>query len=336
MERHDYTLWPGKSRKVHPWAICPPEENPLSFWHMTGWKFLSYHLWSNEAIYNPITYYFFGRLKRMWAEDLFGLAPWIVVLILDSVGFVSLIIWQRPELLFLSLCLQIASMGLLGLWIQIMVHRSYRRLALGNLYDQIYTTRITPAEYVAGFTLRPLTNQAAMLVFATIAEFAVLICWSAYRFVAFGDFFPIVAVPLAAALIFRFIYLRVALEYPATLAIRALLFIPRTGEAYVRMIRDWIFPWGLLPGLIAAFVVAGCALLMLILGGAAMIFLAVFVLIGVWMLTIGPSMILESAADEMFWFLRSSEQWHLRTGERSPEAPRSLLKRWRLHTGASS
>lgn len=329
-------MYPGQGRP-DPIAqeVCPAGDSPLTGWHRLGWALMDVRIWPENAPSNPLIYYLMGRRWSAYLDDVLALLPWLALVTAES--------------FLLVYCISVKSMGAwimaglgelivlpiaLGVWAQGCVAMQYERFRGRIPIEELYTTRLRPREILCGFALRPLLVLAtANLVFTLLMIVAILACGIGLVYTNslfhVGEFVVIIVI-----LFYRHYLLSVCQEFAGVLALRCCLFIPSPGKRVVRMVRDWLVPWGLMP-LLLPLVVA----ILLVVITASLFFCVVFpvaLLFGTWLLFALPTVFRDYATDAIFWMERRHLEWSLKTGEEGPGVPARLIDRWKLERRAGS
>ncbi len=139
--------------------VVPDEDSPLKGWRGFGADRLSRELWPSYAKHNPILAYWVGRRRARLAEDLIGLLPWGVLILVQAFVFLvaaksaqDLVAWAWVFLVVAPVFSSIVSGLVVGMHIRSVFHS----LPL----EELMTTPVTSEAIVQGLSMRPLAVQA--------------------------------------------------------------------------------------------------------------------------------------------------------------------------------
>ncbi|MBI5155192.1 hypothetical protein HZA57_08140 [Candidatus Poribacteria bacterium] len=299
---------PHQSRPaVRPEAVVPREDNPLRGWRWLGVQLLSKDLWPREAATNPVMVYFTGRKRGRLTEDWMGVAPWLVLLALESVflfGFAmdsnDIFRVGLAEFFFVPVFGSVFSACLVA-W---HLRRVMRTLPL----EEMLLTRLKPVDIVQGLSIRPIAVQSAMALYSTLIHIVLVLGASMYLE---GEVAPAIAGYVLVACSLRWFFLGMAAESGGANAMRAHLCIQPAMVANVRMVFD-LFAVPILVG-IAVLLMGVFAYLLLWIASGPLMGLFVLLLIAggfLWGVgTLAGSMIRAMGADAMDWCHHYPEEW---------------------------
>lgn len=314
-----------------PQEVCPTRDSPLWLWHRFGWGMMHQRIWPTAALNNAIIHYLSPRKWGDFLEDLVGVFPWLLLIM----GEIALLAWcvqstsvtpiwwlLMGELLLLPM--------IAGAWAQVMVLIHFRRVAARVPWEELATTRLDAPEIMVGLTLRPILLQVAASVVFTLPLIFLLGAFYYFYFTRntlfLTGFCELFAFTLLT--IYRTFVLKTSVEFAAIVAIRCCLLIRDPLMAMVRALRDWFFPWALIPILLPAVVAAS---ILIQTQTVIFFYLAIFVpLIALWLLFVIPGMLRSFADEIMFWVVHHRADWVVYSGQDSGKAPGNLFAPWKL------
>ncbi len=314
-----------------PQEIAPGRDCPLGLLHRLGWALLDHSNWPASPFHNPLVSYLIDRRRLTGLLfDFLGLSPWLLLLAAESVLLVhaALSVRHLGHVLQFAL-LQLLLLPLLSCLVSIAAvivhfHRATGRFPL----EEISVTRINDDEILAGLTLRPVLVQVAAPLLAGLASITLLLGFTFAQFVH-NSLFSLLTVVLLLAIVFYRSYLLVRFnEFASLRAIRAVVFIPGASIAFLRAVRDVVFPWALIP-VAFPFVIVG-AFWIQQFTVIFFYFVVLVPLLGILFLHAFPSMLRTYNNDLMYWVRHAHRHWTIRTGEVAPAVPASLFAPWKL------
>lgn len=155
----------GRPRIASAREIAPPEDNPLKLPQRIGEWFAwttsrGHRYWPLNVRSNVLSYYLIGKRRGGLSEALLGMVPWLPLLALDAAGL--LYFYHRFEL-DLTMILLLAStfvvFPLMGAWAILMVQRHLSRIERLIPFDDLYLSRLEPAEVLYSLAIRPWSIQ---------------------------------------------------------------------------------------------------------------------------------------------------------------------------------
>ncbi len=319
-----------------PQEVCPSKENPLSWWHRFGWSLMHQRIWPDAILHNPIIYYLTRRKWGPLLEDLFSLVFWFAVLAAEgSVLYISYVntnleyflLWVLLELMFLPL--------LIGVWAQLFVMIHYYRMSKIMRMEELVLTRIRLKEIMAGLTIRPILFHTGSAMIFSIISLVGFITVHSVLFTGQSLYSGLHFFLIYVVLGYRVFVFKSMVEFAAVIAIRACMFIPDFLSALIRAIRDWIYPWGLIP-IIFPFIMASAFIIQSYTGGIFFYLMILTPLLGLYFLFVFPSFLKDYEEETLYWVLKRSQLWALTTGRISEKVPKSLLSSWKLSRRAGS
>ncbi|MCB2156491.1 hypothetical protein KQI84_16570 [bacterium] len=317
-------------KRIRADAIVPPEDNPLRGWRWLGAWLLSRDLWPREAATNPVMVYYSGRRRGRVVEDMTGLLPWVVVLILEAVFMFSLS-GSFGDIAKITL-LECAAVPFLAAVVGASMTAVHMRRNVANLpLEELLLTRLKPVDIIQGLSIRPIAVQSAGLVYYSIANLAL----GAFAGAVLGDLgepsmyvWAFVLVPL------RWYLASIAVESGGAYAMRAHMCIESSLVATLRMLLDMIF-MPLLLAIGTALLFGFIAFIVALSGGSLLVMAFGFLISLLIILGLGGFMILITRSlgtDAMDWVHHHPGEWWVRTGKEARESgyqERGLFTPWK-------
>ncbi len=324
--------------RIRPEAVVPPSDNPMRGWRWLGVRLLSRNLWPRDVVTNPVMAYYSGRQRGRLAEDMLGLAPWILWLAFDF-WFMFAHAKTYHDIFVLGLWEFVAAGVFAPVWSAVVTAMHLRRSTQNLPVEEMLLTRLGPADIVQGLSVRPIGVQSAALfywslatmVFALVADYAIS-----------GGVGRLAATTAFVVVLLRWLYTGIAMEVGASFAMRAHLCIRSTLTANLRMLLDtglvlllFAVTCGLLGGIVAMIDhvlgrSAGTALGLVF----SLLSLVTFAVVAVLMFA-GVSFLFASirnvGGEAMDWCCNYPGEWWVNRSEQEAEGgeTRTLLTPWR-------
>jgi hypothetical protein len=313
-----------------PQEVCPSSDNPLLWLHRFGWALLDRRTWPDDAMNNPVIFYLLGRRRWTFLDDMIGLMAWAGLFAVETGALVYLVVSKSMRMWFLLIPFEILLLPILfGVWAQISVLLHYQRFRAKVPIEELLSTRLRSRDVLFGFAMRPISLQVGANALLTLVQVAVVLFSGVILNLMNSLYSQVDFVIVAVALVYRYFLLAVSIELASIHAIRACLFIPDQFKLVTRMVRDWVFPWGLIP--LGFALAAGVFFYLFFVIPGIMCFASPFVLIGgVWLIWAMPGVLRSFAEEEFFWMDARHADWTIRTGEEPDIVPRGLFDRWKL------
>lgn len=293
-------------------------------WRGLGAALLSRHLWPRDATTNAVMVYYSGRQRGRRIEDMLGLWPWLLLLVLD--GAIMLFTAKRfsdvwayglAEYIFLFVFGSVCGAVLTTFH----VRRTMEKMPI----DELLTTRLKPLDIVQGLSIRPIAVQSAGVLLYSVGH-TIIALWAAAKHQSTIGYDALIYITLFC--VFRFYSVRYTVEMGGAIAMRANLCLRPLMTAAMRMSFD-----------------IAIALLLLMIPAAAISLLVAFLLqcfvpfqlvfIVAFLLCFGmivSEVVRNIATDAMDWCHHYPDEWWINnsaSAERVEFEERTLFSRWK-------
>jgi hypothetical protein len=320
--------------------ISPDEDNPLWWWQRLGvsifWRSARLErVFPRNVRNNPVLFYFTGRMRGRWWEDLIAFAPWIPLLLLDLLlgvlairallnpGLMTSYTWMFFSIVFLEVIFLMPIVGMVG-QLMVLLHLSGLRTRVP--FDELAVSRLSTEEILYGLMARPIANQHMANFGLLVVSVAGALLIGVLSIILLGSmlvevWLNLLIIPLLLiGLAFRWLIFAVSIDIGAATSLRAFLFVRGTGDRVRRALWDWFRVGGgfpILSPVVAMFLMAlfvgsttyGCFIscfVLLLIGLVAMMWVRYIREIPIY-----AGNILDQTATH-------SDLWWVRTGEDLP------------------
>jgi hypothetical protein len=327
----------GKPQVASAREIAPDEDNPLWPWQRLGlaifWRSARLErVLPRNVRNNALLFYFTGRLRGRWWEDLMAFVPWLPLIALDVLLGVMAVrtlldpllmnsySWLFFSIIFVEVIFLLPVVGVVGL-LTVLYHLGHIQERVP--FDELAISRLTNEEVLYGLMARPVGNlhfaNFAMLVISGLGVLVVgVISGIMASSLTVEPWLTLLLVPLLfIALLFRWLLFAVSIDIGGTTALRAFLFIRGHGPRVRRAAWDWLRVGGGFPVLspvaamflMTAFVVTapyGCfvsCLMLVVIGMVAMMWLRYVREIPIY----ASNILIQTATHAGSWWVRTGE-----------------------------